>query len=71
MDHAALLQQYLDQVQPYLDQYGYAALFFGVLVEGFGIPAPGQSLIMACALLSARGDMNLVAVMILGRRGAG
>ena len=59
------LQHYLDLAQPYLHEYGYAALFFGVLVEGFGLPAPGQSLIMAGALLSARGELNFFAVLIL------
>lgn len=66
MDHVTLLQHYLDLAQPYLLRYGYMALFVGVMVEGFGIPAPGQSLIMASALLSARSDMNLTVVLLLG-----
>ena len=66
MDHVALLQHYLDLTQPYLLRYGYMALFVGVLVEGFGIPAPGQALIMTSALLSARSEMNLAVVLSLG-----
>jgi membrane protein DedA with SNARE-associated domain len=66
MEQVDLLQHYLDLAQPYLLRYGYAALFFGVLVEGFGVPAPGQSLVMAGALASARGDMNVAAVLLLG-----
>lgn len=66
MDPADLLQHYLGLAQPYLQQYGYLALFLGVFVESFGIPAPGQSLVMAGALLGARGEMNMVAVLLLG-----
>jgi membrane protein DedA with SNARE-associated domain len=37
------------RVQPLLDRYGYAAVGLAVAVEGFGIPAPGQTLLMAAA----------------------
>ncbi len=46
-----------------LRDYGYAALFCVVLVENFGIPAPGQTLLIAAAVLAARGKMNIVAVL--------
>lgn len=70
MDPADLLQHYLDLAHPYLLQYGYLALFLGIFVESFGIPAPGQSLLMAGALLGARGEMNVVAVLLLSAAAA-
>ncbi len=54
-----MLAHYLDLAGPYLHQYGYVAVFFMVLVEGFGVPAPGQTLIIAGGLLAARGDMHI------------
>jgi membrane protein DedA with SNARE-associated domain len=78
LDHA------IAQVQPLLDHYGYPAVFLAVLVEGFGLVAPGQSLLIAAALTAAKGSLNLVWVLfwafsaatlgntlgyLLGRRG--
>jgi membrane protein DedA with SNARE-associated domain len=48
----------------FLRDYGYAALFFVVLVENFGIPAPGQTLLITAAVLAAQGKLNLVAVLL-------
>ena len=59
------LQHYLTLVQPLLERYGYAAVFGAVLVEGFGIPAPGQTLVIAGAIDSAKGGMSIAAVLAL------
>ena len=37
-------------VKPWLDRYGYGVVFATVGVEGFGIPAPGQTVLIAGAL---------------------
>jgi membrane protein DedA with SNARE-associated domain len=48
---------------PYIDKYGYWAVAGAILPEGFGIPAPGETALVAAALLAARGDMSLSAVL--------
>lgn len=58
-DAASTLEHYGVLAQPVLDQYGYLAVFGAVAVEGFGIPAPGQTLLMAGALLAAHGSMSI------------
>ncbi len=58
-----MLTHYLDLATPYLSTYGYFAVFGMVMVEGFGIPAPGQTLIIAGGLLAARGDMHITVLM--------
>jgi len=78
------LEDAIAKVQPFLDHYGYAAVFLAVLVEGFGLVAPGQTLLIAAALTAARGDLNIAWVLfwactaailgnslgyLLGRRG--
>lgn len=54
---------HLAEVQPLLERYGYAAVFVAIFVEGFGIPAPGQTLLVAAALLAARGELWLGALL--------
>jgi membrane protein DedA with SNARE-associated domain len=61
----SLLQHYLYAARPYLEQYGYTALFAGVFVEGFGIPAPGETLVVASALLAAQGGLHIVYVLLV------
>jgi len=64
-DAASALNHSLVSAQPLLDSYGYLAVFGVVLVEGFGIPAPGQTLLIAASILSARGKMSFVLVLAL------
>ncbi len=58
-------------VQPLVDRYGYPAVFLAILVEGVGIPAPGQTILIAAALDAAHGHLSIVWVMILAFLGAG
>jgi membrane protein DedA with SNARE-associated domain len=60
-----LVEHYLAAAlaEPILDQYGYLAVFGAVLVEGFAIPAPGQTMLMAGGTLSARGGMSIEVVL--------
>ena len=53
------------RVQPVIDRYGYPAVFLTILVEGVGIPAPGQTILIAAALSAAHGHLSIVWVMIL------
>ena len=58
------LGQAVARVQPLLDRYGYLMVFLTILVEGVGIPAPGQTLLIAASLSAAHGNLNLVWVLI-------
>ena len=51
------------KAQPLLERYGYAAVFFSILPEGFGIPAPGQTLLMAASLEAAGGRLSIFRVV--------
>jgi len=55
----------LARVQPLLQRYGYSAAALAVMVEGMGIPTPGQTLLMASALEAAAGRMNIALLLIL------
>jgi membrane protein DedA with SNARE-associated domain len=55
----------LAKVRPLLDRYGYAAAFAATMVEGMGIPMPGQTLLILGALAAAEGQMNITLLLFL------
>jgi membrane protein DedA with SNARE-associated domain len=55
----------LHALSPFLDRYGYLALVGVVAVEGVGIPARGQIILIAAGVYAASGQLNLIAVLIL------
>lgn len=64
------LEQAIAKVQPFLNRYGYLAVFLAIMVEGIGILAPGQTLLIAAVLSAAQGDLNLVWVLFMAVTGA-
>jgi membrane protein DedA with SNARE-associated domain len=52
-------------VEPWLDRYGYGAVFAAVGVEGFGIPAPGQTLLIAGAASAAAQARPRIGLLLL------
>jgi membrane protein DedA with SNARE-associated domain len=56
--------QILTVAAPWLHQYGYLVLALTVLVEGTGIPLPGEILMMGAALLAGRGEMSMPLVLL-------
>jgi membrane protein DedA with SNARE-associated domain len=51
---------------PTLNQYGYLAVGFFITVEDFGIPVPGETILIAAALYAGTGKMSAVAVGLVG-----
>ena len=62
MEH---LNHLLVSMKPWLEQYGYLAIIVSVFLEGIGIPLPGQSLVIAAALLSSEQIMDLGSVALV------
>lgn len=62
----AQLGPLLEQAQPYLRSYGYLALFFGILLEDFGLPIPGEALLIASAAWAALGHFHILLVVATG-----
>lgn len=55
----------IERVEPYLERYGYWAVFAAVGIEGIGIPAPGQTLLEAGALVAAVPNSRLNIVLLV------
>ena len=56
----------VETVTPYIHDYGYWAVFFGVFLESRGLPLPGETLIIVAGLASAKGVLNPAWIMLLG-----
>jgi membrane protein DedA with SNARE-associated domain len=48
-----------------VERYGYAGVAGAVAAEGFGVPAPGQTMLMAAALEAARGHLHIGLLLAL------
>ncbi|MEU5634163.1 DedA family protein [Streptomyces rishiriensis] len=55
----------LAHLAPLLTHYGYWAVGAVVLVEDFGIPAPGETVLIAAGIYAGAGQLNIVAVTVI------
>jgi len=62
MPPQADLPGFLEGVAPILDRWGYLAVGGVIGVESFGVPAPGQTIMVAAAVYAGAGRMNIFAV---------
>jgi membrane protein DedA with SNARE-associated domain len=59
------LPGFLHGVAPLLDRWGYLAVAGVIGVESFGMPAPGQTIMVAAAIYAGAGRLNVVAVGVI------
>ena len=52
-------------VEPVLNHYGYLAVALFVAVEDFGVPVPGETMLIAAALFAGAGRLNVFAVFVV------
>jgi membrane protein DedA with SNARE-associated domain len=60
----------LHSLEPTLNNYGYLAVFGVVLIEDFGVPLPGETILILGAVYAGTGRLNIVLVGVLGFLGA-
>ena len=53
-----------------IERYGYLIVFLGVMLEGVGIPLPGETVLIAAGALAHRGSLTLWETMVVGCLGA-
>ena len=56
------LPGFLASLAPVLDQYGYLAVGGLVMLEDFGVPVPGETILIAAAVYAGAGRLSVVAV---------
>jgi membrane protein DedA with SNARE-associated domain len=60
------LPGFLQVLAPLLDHWGYLAIGFLLFTEDFGVPAPGETVLIAASLYAGAGRLNIVAVGLTG-----
>src|ERR1700747_3897725 len=60
----------LHSLEPTLNQYGYLAIAGLVLLEDFGVPVPGETVLILGAVYAGTGRLNIALVALLGFCGA-
>jgi membrane protein DedA with SNARE-associated domain len=53
-----------------IGRYGYLIVFLGVMLEGVGIPLPGETVLITAGALAHRGSLTLWETMVVGSLGA-
>lgn len=57
-------------VTHYIQQYGYFAVALGILLEDFGLPAPGETLLITGAISASAGALNIYLLLPIAWAGA-
>ena len=60
----------LHSLEPTLNHYGYLAVAGLVLIEDFGVPVPGETVLILGAVYAGTGRLNVALVGVLGFIGA-
>ena len=66
MSQPVPLPGFLASLAPLLDNWGYTAVGFLLFVEDFGVPAPGETVLIAASVYAGAGRLNIVAVALIG-----
>src|SRR6266702_4696813 len=62
---ASPLPGFLAHLAPVLDHYGYLAVGGLILLEDFGVAAPGETVLIAAAVYAGSGRLNIVGIGLL------
>jgi membrane protein DedA with SNARE-associated domain len=60
------LPGFLNSLAGPLNHFGYWAVLFFVMIEDFGIPVPGETILIAASVYAGTGRLNVVAVGLVG-----
>jgi membrane protein DedA with SNARE-associated domain len=60
------LPGFLNALSPTLQHYGLWAIGLLIMLEDFGVPAPGETILIAGAVYAGAGRLNIVAVGVAG-----
>lgn len=50
----------MEHVRHFVVDYGYLAVFLGIFFEDFGLPTPGETMLIAGAILASHGSLNIM-----------
>src|ERR671924_78576 len=56
----------LQSLAPLLNHYGYLAVGALITLEDFGVPVPGETILIAASVYAGAGQLSIVGVGIVG-----
>jgi membrane protein DedA with SNARE-associated domain len=56
----------LSDLRHLIGRYGYLVVFFGVMLEGAGVPLPGETVLIASGALVHRGVLDFWGALFSG-----
>jgi len=65
-----VLPGFFGELQRVIGDYGYWAVALGILLEDFGLPTPGETLLITGAIVASAGALNIYVLLILAWVGA-
>jgi membrane protein DedA with SNARE-associated domain len=65
-----VLPGFFGELQRVIGDYGYLAVALGILLEDFGLPTPGETLLITGAILASAGALNIYILLFLAWLGA-
>jgi membrane protein DedA with SNARE-associated domain len=65
-----VLPGFFGELQRVIGDYGYWAVALGILLEDFGLPTPGETLLITGAILASAGALNIYVLLLLAWIGA-
>ena len=60
----------LGSLEPWIHEYGSVAIFLILTLESFGVPLPGESLLIVAAILAGRGEISFPVLLLSAWGGA-
>jgi membrane protein DedA with SNARE-associated domain len=57
-------------LDPYINHYGYWAIFGAILFEDFGVPTPGEATLIVASLLASKNYLHIHWVLLVAWMGA-
>ena len=64
------LRNSLELIEHFMVQYGYWAVFFGVMLENAGVPVPGETILLVGGFFASQGHFHIALVMLVAAVGA-
>jgi membrane protein DedA with SNARE-associated domain len=61
---------FLGSLEPWIHEFGSVAIFIILMLESFGLPLPGESLLIMAAILAGRGEISFSALLLSAWGGA-
>ncbi len=65
-----MLPAIFGEVERLVGEYGYLAVTLGILLEDFGLPTPGETLLITGAIVASRGGLDITWLLLLAWVGA-